>query len=192
MRVEQKELCFYADIGNHNLGLLLLFETGLRVGELCVLKPEHILQEGIKVESTEVYYKDRETNKNVFEIKETPKMGADDRIVIIPPQAKETLRKIRLMNPFGEYLFMKNNKRIHSIRFNYYLYKACREVGIPERSTHKIRKTYASKLIDANVEEALIQSQMGHSDIKTTRDYYYFCTQNQSNKEKQISSAVNM
>lgn len=176
----------------HNLGLLLLFETGLRVGELCVLKPEHILPEGIKVESTEIYYKDSETNKNVFEIKETPKMGADDRIVVIPPQARETLRKIKLMNPFGEFLFMKNNKRIHSIRFNYYLYKACKAVGIPERSTHKIRKTYASKLIDANVEEALIQSQMGHSDIKTTRDYYYFCTQNQSNKEKQISGAVNL
>lgn len=174
----------------HNLGLLLLFDTGMRVGELCVLKPENITKEGIVINSTEIYYKDPDTNRTVFEIKDTPKMGADERTIIIPEQTRAIIKRIRLMNPFGEYLFMKDGKRINSTRFNYHLYKACREVRIPERSTHKIRKTYASKLIDGDVEEALIRSQMGHTDIKTTKDYYYYATQNQKYKESQISKAL--
>ncbi len=39
----------------HNLELLLLFETGMRVGELCVLKPENIIKEGILINATEIY-----------------------------------------------------------------------------------------------------------------------------------------
>lgn len=176
----------------HNLGLLLLFETGMRVGEMCVLKPENITKNGIIINSTEIYYKDPETNKTVFEIKDTPKMGADERTIIIPEHTRAIIKRIRLLNPFGEYLFMKDGKRINSTRFNYHLYKACREVGIPERSTHKIRKTYASKLIDADVEEAIIRAQMGHTDIKTTKDYYYYSTQDQKYKESQISKAISV
>lgn len=176
----------------HNLGLLLLFETGMRVGEMCVLKPENITKEGIVINSTEIYYKDPKTNKTVFEVKDTPKMGADERTIIIPEHTRTIIKRIRLLNPFGEYLFMKDGKRINSTRFNYHLYKACREVGIPERSTHKIRKTYASKLIDADVEEAIIRAQMGHTDIKTTKDYYYYSTQDQKYKESQISKAISV
>ena len=57
---------------NHNFGLLL-FETSMRVGELCVLKPENVTKEGIVINSTEIYYKDPDTNKTVFEIKDTPR-----------------------------------------------------------------------------------------------------------------------
>lgn len=174
----------------HNLGLLLLFETGMRVGELCVLKPGNITEEGIVINSTEIYYKNPDTNKTVFEVKDTLKMGVDERTIIIPEHTRAIIKRIRLLNPFGEYLFMKEGKRINSTRFNYHLYKACKEIGIPERSTHKIRKTYASKLIDGHVEEALIRSQMGHTDIKTTKDYYYYATQNQKYKESQISKAL--
>ena len=132
----------------HNLGLLLLFDTGMRVGELCVLKPENITKEGIVINSTEIYYKDPDTNKTVFEIKDTPKMGADERTIIIPEPTRAIIKRIRLMNPFGEYLFMTDGKRINSTRFNYHLYKACKEVGIPERSTHKIDQKDVRQQID--------------------------------------------
>lgn len=174
----------------HNYGLLLLFDSGLRIGELVALRPENIIQDGILVDSTEVYYKDKETGKLIYEIKENPKMDAESRIVVVPDSTKALLKRIRLMNPFGEYLFTSNGKRINSTRFNYYLYKACEAVGIPKRSTHCIRKTYASKLLDAEVEESIVKTQMGHTDIKTTRDYYYFTTQNQQYKKQQISRVI--
>lgn len=173
-----------------NYGLLLLFDSGMRIGELVALRPENITKDGIVVNSTEVYYQDKETKKTVYKIKDTPKLDAEARSVVIPDSARTIIKRIRLMNPFGEYLFMCDGKRMNSTRFNYHLYKACEAVGIPKRSTHCIRKTYASKLLDAGVEETIICTQMGHTDIKTTKDYYYFSTQSQKYKEQQISKAI--
>ena len=51
---------------------------------------------------------------------------------------------------------------------------ACRKVGIPERSTHKIRKTYASMLLSSGIDEKLVTSQMGHTDISLTKEIYYY------------------
>ena len=48
------------------------------------------------------------------------------------------------------------------------------------------RRYYATKLIDAKVEETIIISQMGHTDFETTKNHYY-----KNNYEKQkISEAI--
>ena len=54
-----------------------------------------------------------ETNKTVFEIKDTPKMGADERTIVITEHTRKIIKRIRMLNPFGEYLFMNNGKRIN-------------------------------------------------------------------------------
>ena len=65
------------------------------------------------------------------------------------------------------------------------LYRICDELGIKRRSLHKVRKTYATKLIDGKVPDAIVQDQLGHSDISTTLHNYYF--NNKSDKEKEIA-----
>lgn len=188
---EQEKLTAYLEEHPtvHNLGLLLLFMSGLRIGELCVLEYSDIGERGIHVSKTEEYYID-EKGKRVYEISDTPKCGADERDVIIPDKAREVVRQIRHLNPFGQYLFMKNGKRINSTRFNYFLYKACDAVGIPRRSTHCIRKTYISRLYMNGVDEATIQKQAGHTDSSTTRSYYRFVVQNQQHQQEAISRAI--
>ena len=52
------------------------------------------------------------------------------------------------------------------------LRKICKELGIKYRSPHKIRKTYATKAYDSGVAESVIIAQMGHTDIKTTKQFY--------------------
>ena len=52
---------------------------------------------------------------------------------------------------------------------------------------HKARTTYGTKLIEAKVPDSVIIDQMGHSDIETTRRYYYKL--NKSDKE--IAKAIN-
>ncbi len=42
------------------------------------------------------------------------------------------------------------------------------------------------------IEEAIIRAKMGHTDIKTTKDYYYYSTQDQKYKESQISKAISI
>ena len=81
----------------------------------------------LRVCRTEIIYKDKELGRRVTAVKDFPS---------------------------GEYLFMNGGKLVTERMFNYYLQRACREIGIPPRSTHKIRKT--SKVIGQKMRKHLI------------------------------------
>ena len=177
------------NIDIYNLGILLAFHTGLRVGELSSLKPTDIDGQIIQVQRTEVKYRD-ENRKWKIEVRDDTKTEAGDRELIIPTCAKDIWNKIIELNPNGEYLFENHGKRIRGNTFNKRLATICDKLNIPRRSMHKIRKTYATTLIDKKVSESFIQEQMGHSDISTTRKLYYFSNEFEEEKYKQIEEAV--
>ena len=154
------------------------------------LKYSDIVGKVVHIQRQEIKYKDINTNKNVREIVDYVKSEAGNRYLILPPQALETIANIKKLNPFGEYMMMSDNKRINAQSFNDYLYKACDGCGLPKRSMHKIRKTYGTTLIDSGAEDSLIMSQMGHSDINTTRKYYYYSNKSLEYNEKQIENAI--
>ena len=174
----------------YNLAILLAFETGLRVGELSALKYTDIKDGFIRIRRTENKYR-AENGKWVITIKEHTKSDAGARDLIIPDSAKKTLKKIKQINPEGEYLFQtEKGDRIRSHALNKHLHVVCKELGIPSRSMHKIRKTYGTTLIDSNVDESFVMEQMGHADISTTKKYYYFSNKSEKKKLKQINKAI--
>lgn len=175
-----------------NLGILLAFQTGMRVGELSALKRSDInfSTMTIHVQRTEVTYKDKQTDKCVTTVREYPKNENADRYIIITEKAIVTVKKILNINGFSEYLFEEKGKRIRENAFNRKLYRICEAINIPPRSMHKIRKTYGTILIDSYTDESLIIEQMGHKDIKTTKQYYYFCNRDSEEKRRQIAKAI--
>lgn len=175
-----------------NLGILLAFQTGVRVGELASLKRGDINfnTKTIHIQRTEITYKDKETGKSVNDVREYPKNENADRYIIIPDNAIQTIRKALTMNGFGEYLFEEGGKRIRENAFNRRLSRICNILNIPHRSMHKIRKTYGTILLDNYTDESLVIEQMGHKDIKTTKTYYYFCNRDNEEKRKQITNAI--
>ena len=172
-----------------NYGILLVFQTGLREGELAALKYEDVDGCILNVRRQEVRYKD-ENGVMVNEIVPYAKTEAGERGVILTDNALETIKKIRRLNPFGEYMMMQDGKKIHKISFNDYLYKACDALGIERRSMHKIRKTYGTMLIDSGADDSTVMEQMGHSDITTTRKFYYFSNKSQAEKIEQVKRAI--
>lgn len=172
-----------------NYGILLAFQTGVRVGELCTLKYSDIQDNKLCIRRTEVRYRDSDGNY-VFEVRESPKTEAGNRDIILNSEAQKTLREIRRLNPFGEFIFMKDGKRIKEKAFSVKITKICQYVGIKERSMHKARKTYATKLINGGVDESIIIKQMGHTSIDCTKNYYYFNNKNDEDVVKQIENAI--
>lgn len=168
-----------------------MFQTGMRVGELAALRRENILDGKIRITATEETYVDQETGKKICEVADHAKTDAGERTIILPVQAEKTLKAIRALNPFGEYVFMDKLGRIRAKRFNTWLRRTCEKVGIPKRSTHKIRKTYASILLSSGVDEKLVTSQMGHTDISITKDIYYYNRDKEADKKMAISDAIN-
>lgn len=172
-------------------GLLLIFESGVRIGELCGLKPEDIHDDYIHIQRTEIKYKD-DSGKWVMDVRDYPKSEAGDRYIIISENAVKTIANIKFLRENGEYLFMENGKRIRSNGFRRKLERICNSIGIKYKSNHKIRKTYGTMLIDSGVDESIVAEQMGHVDITTTKKYYYFSNKSESRKREQINRAISV
>ena len=172
-------------------GLLLIFESGVRIGELCGLKPEDIHNGYIHIQRTEVKYKD-ESDKWVMDVRDYPKSEAGDRYIIINENAVKTIENIMSLRENGEYLFTDSGKRIRSNGFRRNLERVCNRLGIKYKSNHKIRKTYGTMLIDNGVDESIVAEQMGHVDISTTKKYYYFSNKSEEKKREQISRAISV
>jgi len=81
---------------------------------------------------------------------------------------------VKRFNPNGEYLFEVNGKRILTNSYNDGIARMCKALNISRISMHKIRRTYGTTLFDNDVDESIIMEQMGHSDISTTRRFYYY------------------
>lgn len=173
-----------------NLGLLLVFQTGIRTGELAALKPSDIIGKTIHIQRQEIKFKHSETNRCVHEIKEYAKTDAGNRYIIITDSALETIKMVKRINPNGEFLFEVNGKRILTNSYNDGIGRMCKALNIPRKSMHKIRRTYGTTLIDAKVDESIIMEQMGHKDITTTKKFYYFSNKNMKSKESQIQKAI--
>lgn len=175
-----------------DLGVLLAFETGLRVGELSALKKDDIIKSRkcIHIQRTEVTYKDPQTNERICEVRDFPKTEAGDRYLIIPDSAIVILDEILAQSKNSEYLFSEHGKRIRSNAFNRRLTRVCDDLHIKHRSMHKIRKTYGTTLLDADVDESTVAEQMGHKDIATTKRFYYRSNKSDNTKFEQINRAL--
>ena len=174
-----------------SIGILLYFKTGMRPGELSAIKQIDVDERIIHICRTEICYKD-ENGNNVYEVRDFPKTEAGIRDIIIPLSAKCLIKKAKMINPFGEYLFERNGKRLRTYNFTVRLKSICKKVGVKPKSLNKIRKTYATTLIDSGVEESLIISQMGHTDITTTKKYYYKNRKDLEEKKTIIDNVSNL
>ena len=169
-------------------GIVFAFLTGLRAGEMSSLKWSDVQGHKIIVSKTEVRYKKPEGGY-VYGVRDFPKTEAGFREIIVTDRVLNLLEKIKELNPHGEFIFFKEGKRIRGSLFSSKLYRECDKLGILRRSLHKARKTYGSMLIDANVPDSLVTSQMGHTDIATTKEYYYYNNKSDKIAQEMINSA---
>lgn len=148
------------------LAVKLNFLLGLRVGELVALKWEdysdmnhlHIVREEV-----------RNQNTNTYEVVEHTKTNSD-RFVVLVPKAINILQKVKRSS---DYIFTRNGERLTSRQVAYVLEKYAERQGVAIKSTHKMRKTYASNLNASGVPLDCIRELLGHSNLNTTLGYIY-------------------
>ena len=162
----------YSHNDMHNTGVALMFATGIRVGELAVLKHSDFTDNTVTISKTETRYKGKDGHY-LYGIKESPKTEAGFREIAVPEEFNWVLERIKLLNPFGEYVFMKGRRRLTTNVFRRRMKTICNELHIPYRSPHKIRKTYGTILLDSGIDKELIKGQMGHTNILTTERFYH-------------------
>ena len=147
------------------MAVRLNFMMGLRVGELVSLKWTDIEGIHIHVVREEV----RDQRSNTVTVEEHTKTHTD-RFVFLIPEALEILDKLPHE---GEFIFMRNGSRLTSRQINYVLEKYAERNGLKTKSSHKMRKTYASMCSAKGVPMDFIREQLGHSSLATTYGYIY-------------------
>ena len=111
--------------------------------------------------------------------------------MVIQDDVHEIIETINRLNDGGEFLFMHDNGQLlRGTSVSKRLRSLCSYVGIPVRSTHKIRRAYATKLINNHVDEKIVMKQMGHTDITTTKKYYYYNDKTETEAIHQIKDAL--
>ena len=158
---------------NRNDAVLLMLITGMRVCEVVALKHEDIDPKDnlVRIRRTETRFK--ENGKDTYEIKNSPKSSAGNRDIVIPGNFSGFIQNLFFSSMNKAFVFEEDGARITSLLVRKRLYRICRVLDIPQRSPHKIRKTYDSILQDANLDNRFVTDQMGHSNISVSENHYH-------------------
>ncbi|WP_162613146.1 site-specific integrase [Lachnoclostridium sp. An169] len=174
-----------------NISAIIIAKTGMRDGECVALKPEDIdfKKSTIHVHRTETKYRDRTTNKYVTEVVDVTKSDAGDRYIVVDTETLDFFRLAMLLSK-DEYIFSDNGRRIRAHAVRRKLKRICEALEITYRPPHKLRKTYITELEKNQVPKSIIISQVGHSNFKTTEQYYIFDNSELSTRKDIISRAL--
>lgn len=167
-----------------DLGIRLLFMTGLRVCELSALKPEDVDGDILTVQRMERRHK--EGGSYVYTVEDCTKANAGARDVVLIREAQDLIHSL----DSGEYLFEKFGRRIRGMSFSRQLRKICHRLGIPEKSCHAIRKTYCSELLNAGMPLVEVQHLLGHTSPQTTLSAYYYNNSSITSMQATLEQAV--
>ena len=174
-----------------NVGILLMFLTGIRVGELVALKHSDINGNIIRVQRTEVKHLVRK-GKYEYVIKESPKTDAGNRLLIIPEGYSWMTQVLNGLNPEDDFIFVnayrgkRNRLTTNSIRSR--IIRVCGKLNLVPKSPHKARKTYLSILLDNNMDRKLVEALAGHVDISCTEANYHRDRRNTARKTALINA----
>lgn len=183
------------------MGIALLFQTGLRCGELVALKEEDFdpRKKTLSIRESETRtYKQDKNGTFVFNGVDVglPKKTASIRTIPLSEEACRILELIITTNKANHqydagYLFVYNNRRIQTAAILKKIYSLCDALGYEKRSTHKIRKTVLSIALDTSLKNDIadisaIRLFAGHVDEGTLLKSYTFST-----RKEEMQSLVN-
>ena len=170
------------------LALMFQFQTGLRIGELCAVKFSDI-------ENENYIHIQRMLRRDTKEVVPHTKTDCGDRYVFLTKEAKKLIaiakeRQEKTNGKAAGYIFSLTSEQITERCITSLLKKYCSKLGILYRSSHKVRKTYGSSLLDGGVSLNTTRIMLGHSDEKTTLKYYCFDTHTELEKMNLMENAL--
>ena len=144
---------------------LLLFYSGLRIGEALVLRPQDFdfISNTLTVSRT----LSRSETSNVIN---PPKSKAGNRIITLPSHLMDMLKSLIATNRIdkGQLLFELINRETARRT----LVNALKSAGLPKIRIHDLRHSHASLLIELGFSPVAIKERLGHENIQITLDTY--------------------
>lgn len=162
-----------------NISVLLAAVTGLRIGELCVLKWENI-----------------DLEKSIITVRQTiqriSKNGGGTELIVTSPKSTASIRDIPLPDFIIPYLknikaandcfLLSGSKKIVEPRTMQYRFKSLlKKAKLPSVNFHALRHMFATKCIAVGFDVKTLSEILGHSSVKITLERYVHSSMERKN-----------
>ena len=181
------------------LAVLLDFELGTRKGEILAISPDDIVGDKIHIHRQVVEEFDVSDLDNIkslgYFLVDYTKSTDGDRWLPLTQRAKEIISRVQEINK--EYgfscnglLFRRKGTLLSPDTIDAQIKRGCEYIGIPVKTMHKIRKTYASTLLYSGVNVSIVKDMLGHADENTTLKHYIFNTEEESETDNIVLNVL--
>lgn len=164
----------YAEPSPRKLGLLLMMEMGLRIGEVCGLqwKDVDFAHKALKVNKTveRIYVAPGKTAVVV----QSPKTSSSNREIPIPNRLFQTLSELKKSDDI--WILSSDKKPVEPRCYRKSLQCYLKKAGVETVNPHALRHTFATTCLQAGCNIKTLSELLGHatSDI-TMRQYVHTC-----------------
>ncbi len=168
---EQERLCKYvmANPDSTNIGVMLSYYAGLRIGEVCGLKWCDIdLNKGIlKVERTvqRVY-----ENGATRVMTGTPKSKSSVRSIPLPEFVTRVLKQFKTNG--SDYVLSGADKPVEPRTLQYRFKALLQKINLPSVNYHSLRHMFATNCIELGFDVKTLSEILGHSTAEITLNRY--------------------
>ncbi len=168
------------------LAVMFMFFTGVRVGEVCGIRYEDILDTNMIVRRMVLF----PSGEVIGHTK-----GFEDRVVPLVPQALKLIDLARERQKEAGastegYVFSMNDSPILYTSVTKAFTTYCKQIGIEPKSSHKARKTFVSTLLDNDININSVRQIVGHKDEKTTLNNYCYDRSSEEEKYRKLEQAL--
>ena len=154
------------------LCILLVLNTGLRLGEICALRRSDIdYRSGVlRIERSAARVRDASSGTHL--VVQSPKSGSSVRLVAIPNDMLALLKTTTQNIQNDNYLLTNTDIPMEPRTLQYRYRKLLERCGIRYRNFHALRHTYATRCMENGVDIKSLSELLGHADIRTTLQTY--------------------
>jgi len=172
-RLEQAESTYCMRAAQRDIAVVeLLFASGMRVSELCSLKSDDI-----NLDDGSIRIMGKGTKERVLQI------GNREVLAVLRRYNKAYYP---LINESGHFFVNRLRFRLSEQSVRFLIRSLCEQAGVTHHITpHMFRHSFATLLLEEDVDIRYIQRMLGHSSIQTTQIY----TQVTAGKQRKILAA---
>lgn len=178
---EQEKLTAYllTDLTPCKFGILLALWTGIRIGELCALKWDHVRLEERIIQIDATMQRLRDTSPNAVSktkiLIDAPKSISAVRSI---PLNAQTLALCRKMTPgqSNAYLLTGTEKYMEPRVLQYHFQNCTEACAMEGVHFHTLRHTFATRCVEVGFDIKSLSEILGHANTSITLNRYVHCS----------------